>query len=144
MKSSIQESIIDHSAFELFNIVLDIEKYPEFIPWCNSATIHSKNKNKIIADLNVKYKFFKKTFTSDVSYDSKVLRIDVMYISGPLKQLQTKWKFKKLNKNQTKVLFEIKYEFNNFFYQKMSELFFDLIEQKMIDSFKERADKILN
>ena len=144
MKSSKQEIIINYSANDLYEIVLDIEKYPEFIPWCSNVEIKSKTKNNIIADLLVNYKFFKKTFTSDVRFDSNNLIINVIYIKGPLKNLQNQWKFEKIDKNNTKVHFKIQFEFKNIIYQKISELFFDLIENKMIFSFKKRADEILN
>ena len=144
MKISKQKVIINHSAKKIYEIVLDIEKYPEFIPWCSNVEIKSKTKNNIIADLLVNYRFFKKTFTSDVRYNSDNLIIDVIYIKGPLKNLQNQWKFEKINNNKTKVHFKIQFEFKNIIYQKISETFFYLIENKMIDSFKKRADEILN
>tara|TARA_Y100000590_G_scaffold470018_1_gene661360 strand:- start:115 stop:549 length:435 start_codon:yes stop_codon:yes gene_type:complete len=144
MKQSKKELIINHPARSLYNIVLDIEKYPDFIPWCASSKILSKSKNNIIADLFIDYKFFKKTFSSDVKFDSKNLIIKVIYIKGPLKNLHNKWHFKKISKEKTKVFFHIQFEFKNIFYQKISEIFFDLLENKMISSFKKRADEILN
>ena len=98
MKSSKQEVLINHSAKKLYDIVLDIEKYPEFIPWCSTVKIRSKDYDNIIADLLVKYKFFQKTFTSNVKFNSNKLIIDVNYIEGPLKNLQTHWKFEKIGK----------------------------------------------
>ena len=144
MKISKQEVIINHSAKSLYDIVLDIEKYPEFIPWCSAVRIRSKTKKNIIGDLLINYKYFKKTFTSDVRFDSNNLIINVIYIKGPLKDLQNQWKFERIQDKKTKVYFTIKFEFNNLVYQKISEFFFDLIKNKMIFSFKKRADKILN
>ena len=144
MKISKQEVIINHSAKSIYEIVLDIEKYPEFIPWCSAARIRSKTKKNIIADLLVHYKYFQKTFTSNVTFDSNNLIIDVIYIEGPLKNLKNQWKFEKIEDKKTRVHFKIKFEFNNLIYQKISELFFDLIENKMIHSFSKRADEMLN
>jgi len=144
MKISKQEIIINHPAKKLFDIVLDIEKYPEFLPWCSSVYIHSRTKNNIIGDLFIHYNFIKKTFTSDVKFDSNNLIINIIYIKGPLKNLQNHWKFEKIQNKRTKVHFDIKFEFKNIFYQKMSEFFFDLIQNKMIQSFKKRADNVLN
>ena len=118
MKISKQEVIINHSAKKLYDIVLDIEKYPEFIPWCSSVRIRSKTKKNIIGDLLVNYKYFNKTFTSDVRFDSDNLIINVIYINGPLKNLHNEWKFEKIQDKKTKVYFTIKFEFNNFVYQK--------------------------
>ena len=92
----------------------------------------------------VNYKFFQKTFTSDVQFDSNELIINAIYIKGPLKNLQTEWKFEKIEEKKTKVHFIIQFEFNNILYQKMTEIFFNLIENKMIHSFKKRADEILH
>ena len=144
MKTSKKEVIINHSAKKLYDIVLDIEKYPEFIPWCSEVRIISKTNKKIISDLLIKYKYFKKTFTSDVRFDPNSLIIDVIYVEGPLKNLQNQWKFEIMQDKKTRVHFLIKFEFNNFIYQKISEIFFDLIENEMIKSFKKRADEVLN
>jgi len=144
MKVSKQEVIINHPAKSIYEIVLDIEKYPEFIPWCSAVRIRSKTKKNIIADLLVNYKYFQKTFTSDVRFDSNNLIINIIYIEGPLKNLQNQWKFEKVEDKKTKVHFKIKFKFKNVIYQKITELFFDLIENKMIQSFKKRADEILN
>ena len=144
MKISKQEVIINHPAKSLYDIVLDIEKYPEFVPWCSGVRILSKSKKNIIGDLLINYSFFKKTFTSDVRFDPNNLIIKVIYINGPLKNLKNQWKFEKVKDKKTKVHFTIKFEFRNILYQKISEIFFDLIENKMIQSFKKRADEILN
>jgi len=145
MKTSRQEIIINYAAKDLYKIVLDIEKYPEFIPWCKRINIKSKSKNEILADMIVSYKYFvPKIFTSHVFFNSNKLSINTNYIEGPLKDLKTEWIFYKLEEKKTKVLFNIKFEFQKFLHQKIAELFFVLIEDKMIDSFKKRADEILN
>ena len=145
MKSSKQEIIINHDAKELYKIVLDIEKYPEFLPWCTSIEIISKSNNIIFANMIVSYKYFlSQTFTSQVFHDEDKLYINTNYIQGPLTDLKTEWIFWKLKKNKTKVIFNVKFKFQKFLHQKLAELLFNLIEKKMIESFKKRADKILN
>ena len=145
MKSSLQEEIIDHTAKDLFKIVLDIEKYPEFIPWCKNVKIKSKSKDRILADMIVSFNhFLTKTFTSHVFYNFNQLSINTEYIEGPLKDLKTEWIFESLEEKKTKVLFNVKFEFQKFLHQKLAELFFDLIKNQMIDSFKKRADTILD
>ena len=144
MKTSKQEIFINHPAESLYEIVLDIEKYPEFIPWCLAARIRSKTDKNIVGDLLVKYKYLQKSFTSDVRFDSKKLIINILYLKGPLKNLKNNWKFEKIEDNKTKVHFTIKFEFNNILYQKMTEFFYDLIENQLIYSFKKRADEILS
>ena len=145
MKSSEQEIIINHKAKDLYKIVLDIEKYSEYIPWCKETIIKSRSENEMLADMIVCYKnFLPQTFTSHVMFDSKKLLINTIYIKGPLKDLSTEWIFKKLEIKKTKIIFNVKFEFQRLLHQKLAELFFGLIENKMIDSFKKRADEILD
>ncbi len=145
MKSSIREEIINHNAKKLFDIVIDIEKYPNFIPWCSDMKVYSKSDKEIYADMKVLYSFLVPlTFSSHVVYDSKKLNIKTTYLEGPLKNLQTKWNFKPINNNETKINFVVKFEFKNYFHQKIAETFYNLIENKMIESFKRRANNILN
>ncbi len=145
MKSSKQEIIINHRAKDLYKIVLDIEKYSEYIPWCKKIIIKTKSKNEMLADMIVCYRYFlPQTFTSHIMFDSNKLLINTNYIKGPLKDLSTEWLFKKLEIKKTKIIFIIKFEFQRLLHQKMAELFFGLIENKMIDSFKKRADEILD
>ena len=145
MKSSKQEIIINHRAKDLYKIVLDVEKYSEYIPWCKKIIIKTRSKNEMLADMIVCYRYFlPQTFTSHVMFDSNKLLINTNYIKGPLKDLSTEWLFKKLEIKKTKIIFIIKFEFQRLLHQKMAELFFGLIENKMIDSFKKRADEILD
>ena len=145
MKSSKQEIIINHRAKDLYKIVLDIEKYSEYIPWCKKIIIKTRSKNEMLADMIVCYRYFlPQTFTSHVMFDSNKLLINTNYIKGPLKDLSTEWIFKKLEIKKTKIIFNVKFEFQRLLHQKLAELFFGLIENKMIDSFKKRADEILD
>ena len=83
MKSSRQQIIIYHSAIDLYNIVLDVEKYPEFIPWCRELLIKSKTNNQLLADMIVSYSFFlPQKFTSKVIFNKKKLLIKTNYIKG--------------------------------------------------------------
>ncbi len=144
-KQSSREEIIDHNAKKLFNIVLDLEKYPEFIPWCNFMKIHSRQNNEIFADMYVFYKFLlPQKFGSHVIYNKKDLKIKTIYINGPLKDLKTNWIFEPINSKKTLVNFSINFEFKKFLHQKLAETLYSLLEDKMIDSFKKRANSILN
>ena len=145
MKNSQREEIIDHSARKLFDIVIDIESYTEYIPWCTRMVINKRKENEIFADMYVRYKFIlAKKFGSHVKFNKNKLTIETHYLEGPLKDLKTKWKFEKLNNKKSKIIFEVKFEFRNFIHQKVAETFYELIENKMINSFKERANNLLN
>ena len=125
MKSSKREEIVDHDAKGLFDIVLDIESYPYFIPWCSAMRIHSKNKNEIYADMVVWYKYFMpQTFGSHVTFDKKKLSISTTYIEGPLKDLKTNWIFESLKKIKQEFILMLNLNLNDFFTKKLLKLFF--------------------
>ena len=145
MKSSNKEITINHNAKQLFNIVLDLEKYPEFIPWCIDMRIHSKKANEIFADMYVLYKIvLPQKFGSHVIFNIKKLNIKTIYIDGPLKNLKTDWQINPINRSKTIVNFSVHFEFKRFLHQKLAEIFYPLIENKMIESFEQRANQILN
>ena len=145
MKNSKREEVISHSATKLFNIVIDIEKYPEYIPWCTKMIINQRNKNEIFADMYVKYKFIlSQKFGSHVKFDKNNLTIETSYIEGPLTDLTTKWKFEEIDKKNSKIFFDVNFKFKNNIHQKVAETFYPLIENKMINSFKKRADEPLD
>ena len=145
MKNSQREEIVFHSAKKLFNIVIDIESYPEYIPWCTRMVINERKSNEIYADMYVQYKFIlAQKFGSYVKFNSNKLTIETNYIEGPLKDLTTNWTFEEINSSKSKIIFNVNFEFKNFIHQKVAETFYPLIENKMINSFKERADSFLD
>ena len=79
-------------------------------------------------------------FGSHVKFNKSELTIETHYIEGPLKDLTTNWKFEEINTKKSKIIFNVNFEFKNFIHQKFAETFYPLIENKMINSFKERAD----
>ena len=141
MKNSIREEIVNHPAKKLFDIVIDIESYPEYIPWCTRMVINERKGSEIYADMYVQYKFIlAQKFGSYVKFNSNQLTIETQYIEGPLKDLTTNWKFEEINSSSSKIIFNVNFEFKNIIHQKVAETFYPLIENKMINSFKERAD----
>ena len=145
MKSSNKEVTINHNAKQLFDIVLDLEKYPEFIPWCTDMKIHLKKPNEIFADMYVFYKLLlPQKFGSHVIFNVEKLEIKTIYINGPLKDLKTDWQFNPISRSKTIVNFSVDFEFKRFLHQKFAEIFYPLIENNMIESFKQRANQILN
>ena len=100
MKNSKREEIVSHSAKKLFNIVLDIQSYPEYIPWCTKMVVNEKKSDEIFADMYVKYKFIlTQKFGSHVKFNKRELTIQTSYLDGPLKDLKTNWKFEEIKKN---------------------------------------------
>ena len=123
-------------------MVLDIEKYPEFVPWCIEGKIHEKKESddliEIKGDLKVGKKFLNETYSSLVLYYKDKDKILVTNIDGPLKHLQNEWKFKEIN-DQTKLTFHIDFELKNNFLNMIMKKSFNLGLNKIADAFEKRA-----
>ena len=128
-------------------MVLDIEKYPEFVPWCLEGKIHEKNESddiiEIKGDLKVGKRFLNETYTSLVLYYKEKDKILVTNIDGPLKHLQNEWKFKEIN-NQTQLEFDIDFELKNNLLNMLMKSSFNLGLNKIADAFEKRAIKLFN
>ena len=126
----------------LINMVLDIEKYPEFVPWCLGGKIHSKvdkgDTIEIIADLTIGKSFFKETYKSFVIYNKINDLINVTNIEGPLKHLENKWFFKKKG-NNSEVDFHVDFELKNKILNILMIKSFDIGLKKIADAFEKRA-----
>ena len=132
---------------ELIDFVLDIEKYPEFIPFCIDSKIYEikdeVNEIKIIADLTIGKRPFVDTYKSDVRYDKKNDSIFVTNIDGPLNHLENKWFFEQQNQN-TEISFDINFEIENKFLNIIMEKSFQFGLNKIADAFQERAKNLYN
>ena len=126
-------------------MVLDIDHYPEFVPWCLDGKIWEKNETKgfieIKADLKVGKKFINETYSSLVLYSKNKDLISVTNISGPLKYLKNEWKFKEIN-NKTELNFSIDFELQNNFLNIIMKNYFNFGLNKITDAFEQRAIKL--
>ena len=129
----------------LIDFVLDIEKYPEFIPFCIDSKVYETNDNeheiKIIADLTIGKRPFIDTYKSDVRYDKKNDSIHVTNIDGPLKHLENNWKFIEKEK-LTEVQFDVDFEIKNKFLNLIMEKSFQFGLNKIADAFQKRAENL--
>ena len=129
----------------LIDFVLDIEKYPEFIPFCIDSKVYETNDDgdvkKIIADLTIGKKPFIDTYKSNVRYDKKNDSIHVTNIDGPLKHLENNWKFVEKNK-LTEVQFDVDFEIKNKFLNLIMEKSFQFGLNKIADAFQKRAENL--
>ena len=127
---------------KLIKMVLDIEKYPEFIPWCLDSKIHTNiDKGKtveIIADLTIGKGFFNETYKSFVIYDKSLDSIHVTNMEGPLKRLENKWFFKQNGEN-SEVDFHVDFELKNKILNIFMTKTFDIGLKKIADAFEKRA-----
>ena len=143
-KASIKR-LIECKKKDLINLVLEIEKYPEFIPFCHNAKIYekqeTKSSTKIIADLTIGKGPFKDTYKSNVLYNMHESSILVKNIDGPLNYLSNKWLFIEQN-NQTKIIFDIDFEIKNKFLNTVMEASFKFGIEKIADAFQKRAEDL--
>ena len=139
------KKIIPCKKIDLINMILDIEKYPEFVPWCLSGKIHSKKDLKDMiemeADLTVGKKFLNQTYKSHVTYYKEKDKIIVSNIDGPLKYLKNEWQIKEVN-NQSEVSFTIDFEIKNVFYNMIMKRSFDQGLRNIADAFEKRATQL--
>ena len=123
-------------------MVLDIEKYPEFVPWCLKGKIYSKkakgDKIEITADLTIGKSFFNETYKSFVIYEKSSDSIFVTNIEGPLKHLENKWFFKRVD-NNSEVDFHIDFELKNKVLNTLMSKSFNIGLKKIADAFEKRA-----
>ena len=130
------------SKSNLINMVLDIDKYPEFIPWCLAGKIHNRidkgNIVEIVADLTIGKSFFNETYKSFIIYNKSKDSIDVTCIDGPLKHLENKWLFKQIG-DSSEVDFNIDFELKNKFLNILMIKSFDIGLKKIAKAFEERA-----
>ena len=143
-KASVKR-LIECKKDDLINLVLDIEKYPEFVPFCYAAKIYETsekdNQIKIIADLTIGKGPFKDTYKSDVRYNKNEDIIFVTNIDGPLNHLENKWYFIQQNEN-TEISFDINFEIENRFLNIIMEKSFQFGLNKIADSFQKRANDL--
>ena len=129
----------------LIDFVLDIEKYPEFIPFCIDSKVYETNDNgneiEIIADLTIGKRPFIDTYKSDVRYDKENDSIHVTNIDGPLKHLENNWKFVEKD-NLTEVKFDVDFEIKNKFLNLIMEKSFQFGLNKIADAFQKRAENL--
>ncbi|EJF75149.1 MULTISPECIES: type II toxin-antitoxin system RatA family toxin [Bartonella] len=138
---------IAHSAREMFDLVSDIERYPEFLPMCEALIVRSRKecegKILLLADMTVGYKVIREIFTTQVFLQPKRHLIEVKYIDGPFKYLENRWAFHDIeNINACNVEFFIDYEFKSKMLGLLMGSMFDIAFHKFTDAFEMRAHQI--
>ena len=147
MPSASIKKEISCSKENLIKMVLDIDKYPEFVPWCLDSKIYSKNdkgdKVEITADLTIGKSFFNETYKSFVVFDKSSDSIQASNMDGPLKHLENKWFFKQKGKN-SEVDFHVDFELKNRILNALMIKSFDIGLKKIADAFEKRAVELFN
>tara|TARA_Y100000590_G_scaffold1326_1_gene1684 strand:+ start:434 stop:883 length:450 start_codon:yes stop_codon:yes gene_type:complete len=145
-KASVKK-LIECKKEQLIDLVLDIEKYPEFVPFCVNAKVYEKKEQDnlllIVADLTIGKGPFKDTYKSDVKYNKKEDSIFVTNLDGPLKHLENTWYFNEKN-NITEVSFEVDFELKNEFLNIVMTKSFQFALDKIAEAFQKRAEDLFN
>ncbi|MFD2263233.1 type II toxin-antitoxin system RatA family toxin [Lacibacterium aquatile] len=138
MPTHAERRVLPHTPQQLYDLVADVEKYPEFLPWCVAARIKLREERRLLADLVIGYKLVRERFTSEVKLSPEALRIDVAYTEGPFKYLNNHWIFNPVE-GGTEIDFYVDFEFNNKLLQKIIEVFFNEAVKRMVGAFETRA-----
>ena len=137
---------VNHSASNMFELVADVENYPQFVPMCEKLVIRSTReigeRKRILADMSVAYKFIRESFTSQVTLNQPGLKVDVQYIDGPFRYLENKWYFENLGPNNCAIHFDIEYEFKSRALGLLMGSMFELVFSRLTSAFEKRADQI--
>jgi coenzyme Q-binding protein COQ10 len=142
------ERRVRHRSEQMFDLVADVERYPEFVPLCKALRVRSRKvdddgRETLIAGMTVGYKLIRETFTSRVMLDKPSLRVRVEYIDGPFSHLENIWTFKDETEGDgSRVDFFIDYEFKNRTFGALMGSMFDVAFRKFARAFEQRADAV--
>ncbi len=143
MQRVLKSVLVGYSAQRMFDLVDDVERYPEFLPWCGGATILSRRPDGKTARVDIDYHGIKAHFTTDnVNRVPDSIVIDLH--DGPFRHLQGEWRFRSLAAAASKVEFELAYEFQTHLLEKVVGPVFSHIANTFIDAFVRRADALAN
>ncbi|MCX7321754.1 MAG: type II toxin-antitoxin system RatA family toxin [Hyphomicrobiales bacterium] len=138
---------VRHSAPQMFDLVADVERYPQFVPLCKALKIRQRTQNNdgtevIVADMTVSFKLVQETFTSKVTLDRVNLKILVEYLRGPFSNLENRWTFEPKSDTECDVGFFIDYEFKSRMLALLMGSMFDAAFQRFAIAFEKRADEV--
>jgi coenzyme Q-binding protein COQ10 len=138
---------VRHSAADMFNLVADVERYPEFVPLCQSLKVRERSIGEagnqvIVADMTIAYKFIRETFTSRVTLDRAGLTILVEYLQGPFRRMNNRWRFHPAGNEACEVEFFLVYEFRSRALGLLMGSVFDAAFRRFAAAFERRADRV--
>ena len=138
---------VRHTAPQMFDLVADVERYPEFVPLCQSLKVRQRTPKEdgteiVVADMTVSFKLVRETFTSRVTLDRPNLKIMVEYLRGPFSSLENRWTFDPKSGTECDVGFFITYEFKSRMLAMLMGSVFDAAFQRFATAFEKRADAV--
>ena len=141
MTKHAEQRLIRYSPEQLFELVADVRRYPEFLPWCLASRIRKQTDSALVADLIIGFQVFKEQFTSYIQMDRDHLTIQVEYAEGPFKYLTNRWKFIQ-HPDGCMIDFYVDFEFKSRLLQTVIENLFTEAVRRMVSAFETRADQL--
>ena len=132
---------LPYSAEQMFRLVADVGRYPEFLPWIPATRIRSDSETEMVADMLVGFKGIREKFTSRVTKNAPHM-IDVQYVDGPLRDLDNRWEFRNLDGGGCEIDFRVDFQFRNRLFESLAGQYFDRAFRKMVSAFEKRADEL--
>jgi coenzyme Q-binding protein COQ10 len=138
---------VRHTAANMFGLVADVERYPEFVPFCRSLKVRKRGQDErgretIVCEMTVAYKLIHETFTTRVTLDKPELQIMVDYLSGPFSRLDNRWRFHDAPDGLCDVEFYLHYEFRSRALGLLMGAMFEAVFRRFADAFERRADQV--
>ena len=136
-----ERRVIPHRPEDLYALVADVRRYPEFLPWCLAARIRQADEHALSADLIIGFRMFRERFTSYVELNPEQLEIEVKYAEGPFKYLTNSWRFLP-HEDGCEIDFHVDFEFNSRLLQSVIETLFTDAVRRMVQAFETRANAL--
>ena len=142
MPTHAEKRPVPYSPDQMFDLVADVLRYPEFLPWCLAARIRERQGNVLLADLVIGFKMIRERFTSRVLLDRPGRRIDVTYADGPFKRMTNHWGFEPAAGGGCLIDFYVDFEFKSALLQKLIGVLFNEAVKRMVAAFEGRAKQL--
>src|SRR5258707_1990876 len=140
MPTHAEQRVLPYTPEQLFDLVADVERYPEFLPWCVGARVRERRDNLVVADLLIGFRMFRERFTSKVTL-ARPQRIDVAYSDGPFRYLDNHWIFAPVE-GGCRIDFFVDFEFRSTILQKLIGVLFNEAVRRMVAAFETRAQQL--
>jgi coenzyme Q-binding protein COQ10 len=129
---------LPYSAQQMFDLVADVKRYNQFLPWVVATRVRSDSDTEMVADMVVGFKALRESFTSRVA-KTRPSEIAVQYIDGPLSDLQNVWRFREIDERTCEIDFAVDFQFKNRVFQALAGQYFDRAFRRMVEAFEQRA-----
>jgi coenzyme Q-binding protein COQ10 len=137
-----EQRLLGYRPEQMFDLVADVERYPEFLPWCIGARIRERRERLMVADLIIGFKMIRERFTSRVDLDREHLTIQVAYADGPFKYMTNRWRFEPAGEGGCRIDFYVQFEFRSAMLQRLIGVLFHEAVRRMVGAFEGRARQL--